>query len=214
MEHPPGLAGAAWILGGEELHHIFQSVLLRGKDIQHIAHQAGEQHAGALLPEAVPLVPQGDQGGAQGIDVLFQELTPAAVIADVVQGVVPVGVQGVREIHMDDPVAAPPEMGPEGADQAALCVGDDHASAALEQVGLDIAPGLAGAAGADDQVVVVDAGGPGVVADEGILSQDPSGVRHGVKAPFFAQMVWMTRSARPKATASSASNQVSLQVLR
>ena len=101
-------------------------------------------------------------------NVLLMAAPTLLVAAHIHERIVPIGRSGtLLEVDLDDLIAVLPQ-GPAGLfAQAVLDAGDDDALSALKDVGEHIAAGLAGAAGADDAVVVVQPRDPGIVADTG-----------------------------------------------
>ena len=109
----------------------------------------------------------------------------------------------VGKINVQHTIPVLRQYGADFPDKAALRIRNDHAVIALQQVRLDVAARFARAAGADDQIVVVDAGNPGIVAAFLPFGQKADAVfSHGVCLLSFVQIVWIIRSARPKSTAS------------
>ena len=99
-------------------------------------------------------------------NVLLMAAPPLLVPAYIHERIVPIGRSGaVLEVDLNDLIAVL-SQGPAGLfAQAVLDAGDDDALTALKDVGEHIATGLAGAAGADDAVVVVQPRDPGIVTD-------------------------------------------------
>ena len=139
--------------------------------LQQVPQQCLQQHPRRVVPERVADYLKGDQTGRNAEDVLLTVMPPLAVVSDIAEGIIPnVGGVAVGQIDFVDSVPRPLQNAAHLPPQRAFRVGDNHALTALQDVGDDVSSGLSRAGRADDDVVIVQTGIPGVTADCPVLS--------------------------------------------
>ena len=178
--------------------------------LQRVADKGLQQIPRGILPKWLSFVLDWHQRGGDSDDVLLVPALTLHVVPDKPQGVIPPGrVQQVCKIQLQQLEPTPLKDAAHLPPQGALAVRDNKRFLRGQQVGQDVAPGLAAACGADNQVMVGEASCPGVVAGGHAVRQDTiAGVSHALLLSIFSTIL----SARPKATASSAPKYVSLAV--
>ena len=177
-----------------EAYHGVHGVLLFRQALQHIANDALQVNPGGKLPERVPGRLDGDKGGGDSHNVLFVVAVGLGVQTDVVQGVVAAG-RASAKVKGEHLIAILTKYGLGLGPQAVLGVSHDKALAALQDVGQHVPPGLARSAGADNQVVVVQPRGVGVIVCEAVLGQDS--IAHGFHLTFLPRCSQPGRSRQP-----------------
>ena len=157
-------------------------MLLRGQQVHYEENDRLQIHLSRLIPEGVFVVHPRAESLSQFFNILFIVVVSVLVefnvlaFPDIGQGVVaPGGLSHVCEVQMHDFVAVLFQMLPIQPAKVPFGVGHDQVVLGVEDIGHYIAPGFACSSRAYQQIVVVDARGPGVVAGEDVLRKDTFG---------------------------------------